>query len=99
MEVRFTPEQEPRLERIADHNGAAVEDLVRDAAVRLIAEDDEFGSAVRAGVAAADRATSSKKMRWKSAYERRSNPDAHPLDAARRGRHRTDQRLLISEPT
>lgn len=55
MEVGFTPDEEARLREIADHSGRDVHALVRNAAIRLIEEDNEFREFVRAGVAAADR--------------------------------------------
>ena len=55
MEVRFTPEQESRLSQIAAHAGTDTERLVKDAALRLLDEDERFRAAVREGIAAADR--------------------------------------------
>jgi predicted transcriptional regulator len=55
MEVDFTPEQEARLSEIARHIGTATEQLVKDAALRLMEEDAEFRAGVRRGVAQADR--------------------------------------------
>ena len=55
MEVRFTPEQESRLSQIAAHSGTDTERLVKDAALRLLDEDERFRAAVREGIAAADR--------------------------------------------
>lgn len=55
MEIHFTPEQEAQLAELAAHNGIDPERLVRDAAVRLLAEDAKFRSAVREGLAQADR--------------------------------------------
>lgn len=55
MEVHFTPEQEARLERIAAHNGTDAEALVKDAAMRLLREDERFRAAVLEGKAYADR--------------------------------------------
>ena len=39
MEVHFTPEQEAELARIATNSGTDPEELVRDAALRLLDED------------------------------------------------------------
>ena len=39
MEVHFTPEQEAQLSQIARHAGTDAEDLVRDAALRLLRRD------------------------------------------------------------
>ena len=55
MEVHFTPEQEARLSQIATHAGIDPEQLVKDAALRLVEEDAQFRAAVREGIAAADR--------------------------------------------
>lgn len=55
MEVHFTPEQEARISELASHNGTNAEQLVRDATIRLLDEEERFRAAVREGVAAADR--------------------------------------------
>jgi len=55
MEVHFTPEQEARLSQIAMHAGTDTEQLVKDAALRLVEEDAEFRAGVRRGMAQADR--------------------------------------------
>jgi predicted transcriptional regulator len=55
MEVHFTPEQLERLSQIAAHVGVDTEHLVKDAALRLLQEDEHFRAAVRDGIAAADR--------------------------------------------
>ena len=55
MEVHFTPEQEEQLAQIASKEGTIAERLVKDAALRLLAEDARFRAAVREGVAQADR--------------------------------------------
>jgi hypothetical protein len=36
MEVQFTPEQEARLSQIANYNGTPAEQLVKQAALRLV---------------------------------------------------------------
>jgi predicted transcriptional regulator len=54
MEVHFTPEQEAQLSRIADQNGTDTEQLVKDAALRLV-EDVRFRASVRRGVEQANR--------------------------------------------
>jgi predicted transcriptional regulator len=46
MEVHFTPEREAQLSRIADYRGTDTEQLVKNAALRLVEEDMQF----RAGV-------------------------------------------------
>jgi predicted transcriptional regulator len=55
MEVRFTPEQEAQLARIASSAGTDAERLVKDAALRLLQDDARFRTAVREGIAQADR--------------------------------------------
>jgi len=55
MEVHFTPEQEARLSQIANYLGTATEQLVQDAALRLVEEDAEFRAGVRRGIEQADR--------------------------------------------
>ena len=55
MEVHFTPEQMQRLSRIATHAGTDPEHLVKDGALRLLKEEEQFRAAVREGIAAAER--------------------------------------------
>lgn len=55
MEVRFTPEQEAQLSQLAAHEGTDAEHLVKDAALRLLAEDAEFRAGVQRGIEQADR--------------------------------------------
>jgi predicted transcriptional regulator len=55
MEVHFTPEQEAQLAQIATRSGTDTERLVKDAALRLLAEDARFREAVREGLEQADR--------------------------------------------
>jgi predicted transcriptional regulator len=55
MEVHFTPEQEARLTQIAASSGTAAEELVKDAALRLLEDDAHFRAAVQEGIAQADR--------------------------------------------
>lgn len=55
MEVPFTPEQEAELGQIARTAGLAAEELVKDAALRLLDEDARFRAAVTEGIAQADR--------------------------------------------
>src|ERR1019366_8325423 len=47
MEVHFTPEQETQLSKIATHAGTDIEQLVKDAALRLLQEEARFRAAVR----------------------------------------------------
>ena len=55
MEVHFTPEQETQLSQIATQAGTDPEQLVKDAALRLLPEESRFRAAVREGIAQADR--------------------------------------------
>ena len=55
MEVHFTPEQEAHLVQIAASAKTDPEALVKDAAVRILQEDARFRTAVREGLAQADR--------------------------------------------
>jgi len=54
MEVHFTPEQEAQLFTIADQNGIDAEQLVKDAALRLV-EDLRFRAGVCRGIEQANR--------------------------------------------
>ncbi len=54
MEVHFTPEQLQRLTQLAVHAGTDPEHLVKNAALRLMEEDERFRAAVRKGIAEAD---------------------------------------------
>jgi len=55
MEVNFTPDQEAQLSFLATHAGTDPEQLVRKAAMRLVEEATRFRTAVREGVAQANR--------------------------------------------
>ena len=55
MEVRFTPEEEARLARIATQEGLDPAELVKDAALRLLEDDIRFRAGVRKGIEQADR--------------------------------------------
>jgi predicted transcriptional regulator len=55
MEVHFTLEQEAQLAQIATNAGIDAERLVKDAALRLLHEDSRFRTAVREGIAQANR--------------------------------------------
>lgn len=55
MEIHLSPEELQRLSQIAAHAGTDPEHLVKDAALRLLEEDEHFRAAVREGIAAADR--------------------------------------------
>lgn len=73
MEVHFTTEQEARLAQIAAHEGTDTEHLVKDAALRLLDEDECFRAAVDEGIAAADRGEfveDDEVRRWLEELER-----------------------------
>ena len=53
MEVHFTPEQEAQLSEIAAHNGTNSQQLVKDLALRLIDDEEDFRAGVHRGLAAA----------------------------------------------
>jgi predicted transcriptional regulator len=55
MEIHLNPDQEARLSQIAMFTGKNAEELVVDAALRLLDEDSAFRAAVRKGVKQADR--------------------------------------------
>jgi predicted transcriptional regulator len=55
MEVHFSPDEEAKLSQIASSEGTDAARLVKEAALRLLQEDARFRSAVREGVAQADR--------------------------------------------
>jgi hypothetical protein len=54
MEVRFTPEEEAQLTKVAGQEGVRPEDLVKDAALRLLEDDLRFRAGVQRGIAEAD---------------------------------------------
>jgi predicted transcriptional regulator len=55
MEINFTSEEEARLAQIANKEGTDPQHLVRDAALKLLADDERFRTAVHEGIAQADR--------------------------------------------
>lgn len=55
MEIHLNPDQEAKLSQIASYAGKGPEELVIDAALRLLDEDAAFRAAVRKGVEQADR--------------------------------------------
>lgn len=55
MEVHFTPEQEAQLSQVASTVATKAEDLVKNAALRLLDDEVRFRTAVREGIAQADR--------------------------------------------
>jgi len=55
MEVHFSPDQIAQLAHIFVNDTAATEKLVKDAALRLLQDDEHFRAAVRRGLEQADR--------------------------------------------
>ncbi|MBV9303859.1 MAG: hypothetical protein JOY53_17260 [Acidobacteriaceae bacterium] len=55
MEVQFTREEEAQLARIASTVGVEPEALVKNAALRLLEDNNHLRAAVREGIAQADR--------------------------------------------
>jgi predicted transcriptional regulator len=70
MEVHSTPEQEEPLSRIADYSGIDTEQLIKNAALRLLEEDINFRSGVRRGVEKADRGELASHDDVKARFER-----------------------------
>lgn len=54
MEVHFSPEQEAKLSRIAHYRGTATEQLVKQAALRLVEEDEQFHADIDEAIQQAD---------------------------------------------
>jgi hypothetical protein len=63
MEVHFTPQQQARLSKIATQEGIDPEELVKDAALRLIEDDARFRAGVRRGLEQADRGQFHRRRR------------------------------------
>ena len=55
MEVHFSPDQIAQLAQIAAQEGVDTEKLVKDAALRLLQDDEHFRAAVRRGLEQDDR--------------------------------------------
>lgn len=55
MEVHFTPDQEAKLAQLANSSGTNPQNLVKDAALRLLEDDARFRAAVREGITQAER--------------------------------------------
>jgi predicted transcriptional regulator len=55
MEVHFSPDQVARLSQIAAHEGVATEQLVKDAALKLLEDDAAFRESVGIGLEQAER--------------------------------------------
>jgi predicted transcriptional regulator len=78
MEVHFTPEEEARLSEIATHAGKDAEQLVKDAALRVLEDDARFRAAVRKGIEQADRGEFIEEDEMDARIERMSGRDAYP---------------------
>ena len=74
MEVHFTPEQEARLTQFARTFGMAAEELVKDAALRLLEEDAHFRAAVREGIAQADQGELIEEDEMNARFEQMLRP-------------------------
>ena len=55
MEVRFSPEQEAHLTKLAAARGTAPDQLVHEIVTRTLADDARFSEAVQRGIEQADR--------------------------------------------
>ncbi len=55
MDVHFSAEQESLISQVALHHGTTSTQVVQNAVLRVLAEEERFGEAVREGVEAADR--------------------------------------------
>jgi predicted transcriptional regulator len=55
MNVDLTPEQEAQLSQIAAHRGKDANQLLKDAALRLLENDARFRAGLQRGIAAANR--------------------------------------------
>jgi predicted transcriptional regulator len=70
MEIQITPEQEAQLAQIAAHLQKDPHQLLMDAALRLIEEDDRFLAGVRKGIEEADRGESIDEAEMDARVER-----------------------------
>ena len=50
MEVHFSPEQEAQISQIANYHGTPAEQLVKQAALRLVEEDAEIRAGIQRGI-------------------------------------------------
>ncbi|MGA2590572.1 MAG: CopG family transcriptional regulator [Bryobacteraceae bacterium] len=70
MEAQFTPEQQAQRAQIASKSGTDPEQLVRDAALRLLEEEARFRAAVHEGIAQADRGEFIEEEEMDARFER-----------------------------
>jgi len=76
MEVHFTPEQEAQLSEIARHSGTDTERVVvvKEAALRLLQEDEHFRASVRKGLEQANRVQFVEEQEMESRIDRMLEP-------------------------
>src|SRR5260370_14508018 len=98
MEVRFRPEEEARLARIATQEGVDPVELVKDAALRLLEDDTRFRAGSERASSRLTAANSSEKRKWTPASNECSSLDADPLDRSCRGRATSHQELPHRAP-
>ena len=71
MEVHFTSEQEAQLSQIANRAGIDTEQLVKEAALRVVEDDMALRAGVRRGLAQANRGELLDHAEVKARIERR----------------------------
>jgi predicted transcriptional regulator len=74
MEVHFTPEQEAQLSEIARHSGTDAERVVKEAALRLLQEDEHFRTSVRKGLEQANRSQFVEEQEMEARIDRMLEP-------------------------
>ncbi len=74
MEVHFTPEQEAQLSEIARHSGTDAEQVVKEAALRLLQEDEHFRTSVRKGLEQANRGQFVEEQEMEARIDRMLEP-------------------------
>jgi hypothetical protein len=66
MEVHFSPEQEAQLSQIANYAGTRVEQLLKEAALRMVERMVEEDAQIRAGI--------HPEFRWTEATDNLEHP-------------------------
>lgn len=74
MEIHFTSDEEARLVQIATKQGTDAARLVKEAALKLLADDERFRAAVREGIAQADRGELIDEKEMESRLEKMLRP-------------------------
>jgi predicted transcriptional regulator len=74
MEVHFTPEQEAQLLEIARHAGTDTERVAKEAALRLLQEDEHFRASVRKGLEQANRGQFVEEREMEARIDRMLEP-------------------------